>query len=508
MNKKPNIILFLLDDFGYGDASCLNENSQVETQNIDTLARDGISFTDAHACSAVCSPSRYGILTGRYAWRSSLKAGVLPGPAPALIEEGRETLGTMLQSVGYRTAAVGKWHLGMDWATQGDWKAPRTYAELDPDDPMEGIDYDRPIQNGPNTRGFDYFFGMPGSLDQPPLVYIENDRVLSKPDCVAGIKGWQPQTPGECGAEFICYGPVGAGYDVQQAVPDMHNKVLALVDEYANGDKPFFLYSPTPAVHGPLVPTEEFAGKSKIGPYGDMILMVDDFIGKLEAKLKDLGIADNTMIIFTSDNGCAPIVDIPMLVREYGHNSSYVFRGCKFDIWEGGHRVPLIVKWPEAIRAGMQNDQCVCLIDLFATIAEIVGYDYGDSAGEDSFSMLPLWKGEAFAEIREATVHHSGKGMYSIRKGNWKLELCAGSGGVSYPSEGKDDLNGLAPIQLYDLGSDIGEQNNVYDKHPEIVKELKDLLASYVIAGRSTPGPTQRNASKPAVWPGLHWMNL
>ncbi|MCL2852103.1 MAG: arylsulfatase [Defluviitaleaceae bacterium] len=507
MNRKPNIILFLLDDLGYGDISCLNKNSKVDTKNIDALAGDGITFTDSHSCSAVCTPSRYGILTGRYAWRSELKAGVLPGPAPALIEEGRATIGTMLRSAGYNTAAVGKWHLGMDWATKGGWKAPKTYAELDPEDPMEGIDYDKPIMNGPNTRGFDYFFGMPGSLDQPPLVYIENDRVLTKPDHVAGIKGWQPHKPGEYTADYICYGPVAADYDVQRAVPDMHNKVLDLVDKYADDDKPFFIYSPTPAVHGPLVPTDEFAGKSKIGPYGDMILMVDDFIGKLETKLKNLGIADNTIIIFTSDNGCAPIVDIPMLVREYGHNSSHIFRGCKFDIWEGGHRVPLIVKWPEMIKPGASSDKCVCLTDLFSTIAEVVGYDYGDAAGEDSVSMLPLWKGGGI-ETREATVHHSGKGMYSIRKGSWKLELCAGSGGVSYPAEGKDDLSKLAPVQLYDLSNDIGEQENLYGKRPDIVKELKDLLASYVIAGRSTPGSQQRNFSKPGVWPGLHWMNL
>jgi len=505
--KKPNIILFLLDDFGYGDASCFNKDSKVPTKNIDALAGGGISFTDAHSSSAVCTPSRYGVLTGRYAWRSELKAGVLPGPAPTLIEEGRETLGTMLQSAGYNTAAVGKWHLGMDWATKDGYVAPKSYIGLDPEDTFESIDYDQPIKNGPNTRGFDYFFGMPGSLDQPPLVYVENDKALFKPSLVAGIKNWQPFNPGEYTEEYICYGCIAKEYDVKQAVPDMHNKVLELVDKYAKDDKPFFIYSPTPAVHGPLVPTDEFAGKSKIGPYGDMILMVDDFVGKLEAKLNSLGIADDTLIIFTSDNGCAPIVDIPKLVSEYGHNSSHVFRGCKFDIWEGGHRIPLIVKWPGMIKPGTSSDKCVCLTDLFATIADVVGYKYGDNTAEDSFSMLQLWKGED-TETREATVHHSGKGMYSIRKGDWKLELCAGSGGVTSPAEGKDDLSKLAPAQLYNLNNDIGEQENLFEKNPEIVKELKDLLASYIIAGRSTPGSTVRNFSGLGVWPGLHWLNL
>jgi len=506
--KKPNIILFLLDDLGYGDVSCLNKDSKVPTQNIDAFARDGITFTDAHAASSVCSPSRYGVLTGRYAWRSQLKAGVLTGPSPALIEEGRQTIGSMLQGAGYRTAAVGKWHLGMDWATKGDWKAPMTYVELDPEDPMDGLDYDKPIQNGPTTKGFDYFFGMCGSLDQPPLTYIENDRVLSKPNYVCGLKDWQPFHPGHITADHICFGPISPDYDVKKAVPDMHNKVLELVDEYAGDDKPFFIYAPTPAVHGPLVPSDEFAGKSKIGPYGDLILMVDDFVGKLEAKLKDHGIADNTIVIFTSDNGCAPIVDIPMLVEKYGHNPSHLFRGSKFDIWEGGHRIPLIVKWPQGIKAGITSDKCVCLTDLFATIAEVTGINYGDNHGEDSVSMLPLWKGGS-ADTREATVHHSGKGMYSIRKGRWKLELCAGSGGVSFPAEGRDDLSKLAPVQLYDLDCDIGEQTNLCESHPEIVKELRDLLASYVTAGRSTPGANQKNFSKGGgVWPGLHWMNL
>lgn len=505
MNKRPNIILYLVDDLGYGDVSCLNENSKIQTENIDRLARDGISFTDAHSCSAVCSPSRYGILTGRYNWRSRLKSGVLPGIAPPLIEEDRVTLGSMLKSQGYRTAAVGKWHLGMDWPTKDGWQLPETSTDLIND--LTNIDFEAPIKNGPLTRGFDYFYGMTGSLDQPPFVMIENDRCTQIPDHWEGTPGFSPFYPGDFLPEHKDFGPCVPDFDLQQVVPMAHDKVLELVEEYAGGDEPFFIYSPTPAVHGPLVPADEFVGKSGIGLYGDFVLQVDDFIGKLEAKLEDLEIADNTIVIFTSDNGCSPIVDIPKLHKEMGHNPSYVFRGTKFDIWEGGHRVPLIVKWPETIKAGQSSDRYVCLTDLFSTISQIVGCGCGDDAGEDSFSNLPLWMGED-KSVREAVVHHSGKGMYSIRKGNWKLELCAGSGGTSFPSEGRDDLSALAPIQLYDLSRDIGEQENLYAQYPEVVKELRDLLASYVISGRSTPGATRPNHHHPTVWPGLAWMNL
>ena len=506
MNKRPNIILYLADDLGYGDISYLNEHSKIKTENIDSLAEGGISFTDAHACAALCSPSRYGVLTGRYNWRSELKRGVLPACAPPLIEEGRETIGSMLKANGYRTAAVGKWHLGMDWPTVGDWKPPKTFDELN-HEPM-GIDYDKPIQNGPLTRGFDYFYGMAASLDQPPFVIIENDRCLQKPDHYVGIKGFEPFIPGQYTLEYVDYGPCAADFDWQKVVPMMHDKVLELVDEYAAGEEPFFIYSPSPAVHGPLMPADEFIGKSGIGPYGDFVLQVDDFIGKLEKKLSDLGIAENTIVIFTSDNGCAPIVDVPTLYRETGHNPCHVFRGTKFDIWEGGHRIPLVVNWPGTIKPGQSSDQTVCLTDLFSTIAEIIGHHYGDGAGEDSVSNLPLWLGSD-TPLREALVHHSAKGMFSIRKDEWKLELCAGSGGVSYPAEGRDDLSGLLPMQLYDLSRDVSERENLCEEYPQVVKELRDMLVSYIISGRSTPGEAQSNFSTyPNAWPGLAWLNI
>lgn len=504
MKQQPNVILFLVDDLGYGDVSCLNENSKIHTEHIDRLAQEGMRFTDAHSSSSVCTPSRYGILTGRYNWRSSLKRGVIPGYAPPLIEEGRMTLGSMFQRQGYQTAAVGKWHLGMDWACKDGFQLPRTIPEIDPDN--MGVDFTGKIENGPLTRGFDYFYGMGGSLDQSPYVIVENDHAIHQPDHYVGTKGFEPFEKGAILEKD--YGPCAPDFDFQQVVPMMHAKMLEMVETFAKNGKPFFLYAPTPAVHGPLLPTEEFVGKSGIGPYGDFVLQVDDFIGRLECKLAELGVADNTIIIFTSDNGCAPIVDPQGLHERTGHNPSYVYRGCKFDIWEGGHRVPLIVKWPGNIPQGVRCDETVCLVDFFATLADVTGFNYGDDAAEDSVSLLPLWKGGA-EPVREATVHHSGSGKYSVRKGKWKLELCAGSGGVSAPAEGRDDLSGLPDVQLYDLTADIGERANVQGQHPEVVRELRDLLAGYIFAGRSTPGKTRKN--EPAagrVWPGLEWMNV
>lgn len=498
MNKKPNVILFLTDDLGYGDLSCLNENSKIHTKNLDKLASEGMVFTDAHSSSAVCTPSRYGVLTGRYNWRSRLKQGVLPGCASPLIEEGRMTIGSLLQKEGYQTAAVGKWHLGMGWQPQEGKKIAEYVTEVNPHD--YGIDFEKPILNGPTTRGFDYYFGMAASMDQAPYTYIENDRVVEIPTEDVGNIGFVPLQPGKILEKD--YGPAAPGFDWQKIVPDMHNKMLETVEKFAKEDKPFFLYAPTPAVHGPLLPADEFIGKSGIGPYGDFVLQVDDFIGQLERKLEDLGIADNTIIIFTSDNGCAPIADPVGLSKEFDHNPSYVFRGCKFDIWEGGHRIPLIIKWPGNIKPGSVSNEHVCLIDMFATIAQITGAEYGDTHAEDSVSNLPIWLGEK-ESVRETMIHHNFRGNFSIRKGQWKLEMCPGSGGVSAPVFGEE---GMPEIQLYDLSTDIGETNNVQDQYPEIVAELKAELIKQILDGRSTPGEKQQNVQV-ENWPGIEFLN-
>ena len=381
--QKPNIIFFLTDDLGYGDVSCMNPESKIHTENIDRLAREGMRFTDCHASSAVCSPSRYALMTGRYNWRSELKNLVLPGVSRALIEPGRETIASMLKKQGYRTACVGKWHLGMDWETVGDTKLTIHMPEVDKRRDDLGLDYTKPIKNGPNAKGFDYYFGMAASLDQAPYMFIENDMAQAVPDCIIGSDDCDHASPG---TEFLYdKGPAWSGFDLEQAVPTCDQKVLDLIDQWAGQEEPFFIYYPTLAVHGPLLPTNEFKGKSGLGAYGDFVLQVDAFIGRLEAKLDEKGIADNTIVVFTSDNGCSSIVGFEALAK-HGHNPNYIFRGSKSDIWEGGHRVPMVIRWPGHIQPGTTCEQTMCLVDFFATFAQLTGYQIPDNAAEDSAS--------------------------------------------------------------------------------------------------------------------------
>jgi arylsulfatase A-like enzyme len=482
MKTLPNLIYILADDMGYGDISSLNKNSALHTRHIDRLASEGLSFTDAHASSAVCTPSRYSILTGRYNWRSELKEGVLWGDSAPLIEKDRLTAASMLKQSGYRTACIGKWHLGLNWSTRDGEDAD--------------IDFAGPVRNGPLDYGFDYFFGVSASLDMPPYVYIENDAVTALPDRVT--KRERTETSQDWWRE----GPTGADFNHTEVLPKLTEKVLEKIDEYR--ESPFFIYFPMTAPHTPILPAEEFAGKSGTNPYGDFVLMCDDAAGKIMAKLEENGMAENTIIIYTSDNGCSPEADYETLAR-YGHNPSYVFRGHKADIYEGGHRIPLIVRWPEQIHPGRVSPEPVCLSDLIRTMADITGYSLPDNAGEDSVSNLPLWLGQETGEpIREAVVHHSVNGSFSIRKGKWKLELCPGSGGWSYPKPGEEPP-GSPPVQLYDLENDIGERQNLCDAFPEVVESLRSLLKTYVETGRSTPGAPQKNTG-PAFWDQLQWM--
>lgn len=499
--KHPNIILVLIDDLGYGDVSCFNPESKIPTPNLERLAAQGRRFTDCHASSAVCSPSRYALMTGRYNWRSRLKRTVLAGTAPHLIEDGRLTIAELLRQAGYRTACVGKWHLGMDWQKAD----PQTVLNDDVFNkvsplPDWGLAYDRPIQNGPNAKGFDYFYGLTASLDQPPYVFLENDLPTCYPTKILGDDDCNHSFPDSMFKGDR--GPAAEDFEFETAVPRCDAKVLELVEEYARGDQPFFLYYPSLAVHSPLAPAPEFQGKSPIGPYGDFVMQMDAFVGRLMDKLEETGIADDTILVFTSDNGCSTITDIPALQAQ-GHYPSAQYRGAKADIWEGGHRVPFLVRWPGHIAAGSTCEQTVCLVDMMATFAELTGQTYGDDAGEDSISNLPLWLGED-TPVREYTVHHSLFGCFSIRKGPWKLEMCAGSGSFNFPAEGKD-TEGLPPIQLYNLETDEGEKVNVCDAHPEIVAELRSVLTQYIVNGRSTPGAPQDNWPC-ENWPGLDWL--
>jgi arylsulfatase A len=487
MASTPNLVYILADDMGYGDVSCLNPRSAWKTPAFDRLAAEGMAFTDAHAASAVCTPSRYSILTGRYNWRSSLKHGVLGGYSPPLVEEGRSTVASMLRASGYRTACVGKWHLGMEWA-----RLPAAAAGEAPGYGVTpGIDYAAPIANGPTTRGFDSFYGIAASLDMPPYVYIRDDRVTALPD----------HDTEDTGLRFWRKGPTAPDFRHEEVLPRLTERALELIAAWSG--TPFFLYFPLPAPHTPILPTGRFVGSSGTTPYGDFVLMCDEAVRRILAKLDELGIAGDTIVVYASDNGCSPMADFQALAR-FGHNPSHVFRGHKADIYEGGHRIPLLVRWPARIRAGSRCAETVCLSDLFATMAEIVGHATADDEAEDSVSNLALWEGRAAGPLREATVHHSINGSFSIRKGRWKLELCPGSGGWSFPRPGEEPP-GSPAFQLYDLEADVGERRNLVAEQPRIADELRELLERYVTSGRSTPG-SQQPPVGPTSWPGLEWM--
>ena len=485
--KHPNIVYILADDMGYGDVSCLNPESKISTPNIDRLAGQGVTFTDAHSGSAVCTPTRYGILTGRYCWRSPLKSSVLWAWDGPLIEPGRLTVGGFLKQHGYTTACIGKWHLGWEWHTidgselkdsvaPGDFTKPQIRTRFG-----HKVDLTKSIENGPVTKGFDYYFGN----DSPVYCFIENDStlgipVLQKPENMFG-------TPG----------PMIEGWEWEAVMPALTEKAV----EYVRGKKEesFFLYFSLTAPHTPIAPTDEFKGKSNAGAYGDFVQQVDWTVGQILGVLEEEGLAENTLVIFTSDNGSPGRDGTNMTgtissVRKFGHNPSYIFRGTKADIFEGGHHIPFIARWPGKINPGSKSDEIICLTDLVATCAAILGESLPPDAGEDSYNILPAMLGQAYeGPIREATIHHSSEGCFSVRQGKWKLILCGGSGGWSHPRTEEEAAElGLPGVQLYDLESDIGEQHNVQEQYPGVVEKLTGLLQKYVDEGRSTPSAIVR----------------
>ncbi|ALJ06732.1 arylsulfatase [Pseudalgibacter alginicilyticus] len=477
--QLPNIIYVLTDDLGIGDVSTYNPESKIKTPYIDKLASEGMTFTDAHTTSAVCTPSRYSILTGRYSWRTKLKSRVLYGEDPHLIHPQRATVASLLKSAGYYTASIGKWHLGWDWQRNEHGS----------------IDFSKPIKNGPNVNGFDYSYGFCGSLDMPPYVYVENGKPTAIPNDSSENTDYQAHwRKGLTAPDFIH----------EEATPNFFERSFNFIKKHAQSNKPFFLYLPLPSPHTPILPTKEWQGKSGLNPYGDFVMMVDNYIGKLEAIIKESGIEENTMIVFTSDNGCSPRANYQELLNK-GHNPSYIYRGTKSDIFEGGHRVPFIIKWPNAVPQGTICSQTISQSDLMATCASLTNLKLSDNTAEDSFNMLPLIKNPNTENYqRKATVHHSIDGSFAIRKGDWKYIFCSGSGGWSYPKTIKD-TEGLPPFQLYNLKSDPGESNNLYGKYPKIENELFNLMSNYIKNGRSTPGAKVKNDGE-QWWPQLSWM--
>lgn len=469
----PNIVFILADDMGYGDPAYAG--GKIPTPHLDRLAAEGMNFTDAHTSSSVCTPTRYGILTGRYNWRSPMKKGVLNGYSKPLIPESRMTVAKVLGEAGYSSSVVGKWHLGLDWKKLE--KPTRKGSGWD-------IDYTAKATGGPTALGFTEDFLFPASLDMPPYVYLRGDTPVGVPSVVKAFK--QPNRPG----------PATEDFEAVDVLPNLARESREFIArEAADKDKPFFLYLPLTSPHTPLVPSEKWQGKSGMGEYADFMMETDWVVGEVLAELDARGIAGETLLIFTSDNGCSPMAGIPELAAK-GHIVSGGLRGHKADIFEGGHRVPFLVRWPGKVEAGSKCDLTVCTTDFFATAAEVAGKEFPGNAAEDSFSLVPLLEQkEGFG--RTYTIHHSINGSFAIRQGKWKLSLCPGSGGWSDPKPGKA-TKGLHPVQLYDLEADLGEKENLAQKDPDRVKAMADLLSKAIRDGRSNPGPKQENDG----WPG------
>lgn len=466
---KPNIIYILADDMGYGDVSCYDpEFNLVPTPNIDRLSEQGMSFTNAHATSSLCSPSRYSILTGRYAWRTHLQRGVLMEGDGPLIAQDRLTVADLLKTLGYNTACIGKWHLGLEWC--------RRNGELV---------FDEPFSNGPLERGFDSYFGV-DVPNFPPYAWIDGDRVLGRTTAYYGRD------------EELCLNHPGVGvpdWSFDEVLPTITEKAVTYIEESARTQSPFFLFFSLTTPHEPIAPSKRFKGKSGISGVADLIMETDWAVGEVMRALDEQKIADNTLIIFTTDNGHCPYTDLEPF-EKVGHRVSGPLRGYKADIWEGGHRVPFVVRWPEMISAASTCNELMSLADFMATCAAITGAEIPQGAGEDSIDALSLLLGSE-KPTREDAVFHSGKGHFSVLKGNWKLSLCPDSGGLWNPEQLPDDL---PPVQLHDLSKDIGERTNLQAEYPETVNELTEHLEKIVAEGRSTPGVGQGNDVPVDIW--------
>ncbi|MFC7338743.1 arylsulfatase [Haloferula chungangensis] len=466
-SSKPNIIYILADDLGYGDVQALNpEHGRIPTPEMDRLAKEGMVFTDAHSSSSVCTPTRYGILTGRYNWRTRLQSGVIYGFDQALIEPDRLTVAGFLKKQGYNTACIGKWHLGMGMPTT-DGKPTRGKA-------AQNIDWKGKITGGPVDLGFDYYHGISASLDMPPYIYIENDRFVGE---ATATKEFHPNRRGPAHPDL-------EGVDV---LPEIAKRSVGYLEKQKS-DKPFFIYIALTSPHTPIDPSKEWQGKSKLGAYGDFVMQTDAVIGQIMAAVDTSEFAENTMIIVTSDNGCSAKPAKADELEKAGHFPSAQFRGYKSDLWDGGHRVPFIVRWPAAVKASSTSDEIVCLTDLMATVAELTGTRLPETAGEDSVSFAPALKGKTIESTRKGVVHHSIGGRFAYREGKWKLLLTKGSGGWT-----KEKISDDSPAQLYDMVDDPGETKNLYKSHPEVVDRLLAHLQSDVKRGRSTAGPDQDN---------------
>lgn len=464
----PNIIFILADDMGYGDIQAYNPKSKIPTPNLNRLVKEGVLFTDAHSGSAVCTPTRYGLLTGRYCWRTWLKNGVLwPPDDTPLIDKNRLTIAGLLKKYGYHTACIGKWHLGVEWGR----------------DDQDHVDFNKPLKYGPTDVGFDEFFGIAGSLDMIPYVFYRNHEPTQQ------VTETQLRLPFP---KFIRRGPKGEGFDPGQVLDQLTKQAVAYIKRRAASSNPFFLYLPLTAPHKPVWPAGRFKGKTDLGPYGDFVNQTDWSVGQVLRALERTGIKDNTLVVYSSDNGSYMYrwpqgkpdhTQNPGVQGYYpsNHQANADWRGTKADIWEAGHRIPFVVRWPGKIKPRTQCDKTICLTDFLATCAEITGFSMPDNVGEDSFSLLPLMQGRDWTVPRAPVIHHSSKGMFSLRDGKWKMVFGSGSGGREKPA-GKPFEK---PYFLFDLENDPSETMNVIDKHPEIAELLTEKLNTIKQSGRS-----------------------
>jgi len=456
---SPNIVCILADDMGYGDVHALNPDSKIPTPNLDRLASEGMKFTDAHTPSAVCTPTRYGLLTGRYCWRSRLKRGVLNGYSTPLIETERATIASLLKSHGYTTAIVGKWHLGLGFAKANDGNT---------------FDFEKPVAHGPKELGFDFSYVIPASLDFPPYVFVRDGAITELPTLTQDSQKFPA---------FLRKGPRSPDFVMDECLDHLVGQATGFLKTHASDaqSKPFFLYFPLTAPHKPVLPHSRFQEKTKLGPYGDFVFQVDWTVGQVMKALEEYKLAENTIVIYTSDNGSFMYrTDNPnesdhvddktqQRYKSSNHKANYVFRGTKADIWEAGHHVPFFVRWPSKVEQGSKCDQTICLTDIMATAADVTEAKLPDGAAPDSFSFLPLLQGKAPKETRPAVIHHSSGGMFAIREGKWKLVLGNGSGGREKPS-GKPFQK---PYALFDLSKDISEQKNVAEEFSEVAARLE-----------------------------------
>ncbi|MBT6493648.1 MAG: arylsulfatase, partial [Planctomycetaceae bacterium] len=467
----------MADDMGYGDVGCYNAESKISTPHMDRLAGQGMRFTDAHTPSSVCTPTRYGLLTGRYCWRSRLKNSVLWGFDHPLIEKDRETIASLLKRHGYATASVGKWHLGLGWTTRDGNKGPwPDRSKNEPHAAGWGIDYATPLRGGPNTLGFDYFFGIAASNNMPPYCFIEDDRVVGNPN----IK----KTPLNYGNTTA---PMVAGWDDSQYGPNFTEKAVAFIDQHQakQSDEPFFLYFPSQAPHRPCVPPDFVRGKSQAGRRGDMVIEFDWSVGQILKTLQRHKLTENTIVLVTSDNGATPGDTFPpkskkrngnILGETFGHKSCGDWRGYKSQIWEGGHRVPLIVRWPGQVERASVSHELVCLTDLISTVADVLDAKLPTEAGPDSVSFLPALLGKQPANSSDkAVIHHDYSGRFSIRQGDWKYV-------APFAKARRGAETGAL---LFNLRADPAEKKNVIADNAEVAKRLAGLLARYQTADHS-----------------------